>query len=249
MYGKLFEGVFGGSMFGSGPTVFAVWAYVIANGYDSHVELNPKLLAATIGTGIQDIEDAISFLGRPDSDSRNKDHDGRRLIRIEDLGGFQYFIPSWEFYNGLRNEEARREQNRAASKKYRQAVSRRKQPSASVSGCQQNQPPSAPLALALDVDKKTLCVSRTATGFEAFWDVWPASARKVAKAACIKSWLAKGLDSIAPVITANVKAMITTKQWQDGFEPAPLTYLNQRRWEDDANQSALEKKPWAGAVN
>ena len=26
--------------------------------------------------------------------------------------------------------------------------------------------------------------------------------------------------------------MAKTKAWQDGYEPAPLTYLNQDRWED-----------------
>lgn len=81
--------------------------------------------------------------------------------------------------------------------------------------------------------------------FEDFWQSWPGTARKVAKAECRKKWRLRCLDANADQIIAQVKAMKHTKQWQDGFEPAPLTYLNQRRWQDDVPtegtpQSALE---------
>lgn len=93
-------------MVGSGPTVFAVWAYVIANAYDSIVELNPTLLAAILGTTYEDIEKALTFLTSPDPHSRNQEHEGRRLIHRT---AFAYFVPSWEKYDAIRNEEERRE--------------------------------------------------------------------------------------------------------------------------------------------
>jgi uncharacterized protein YdaU (DUF1376 family) len=69
-------------------------------------------------------------------------------------------------------------------------------------------------------------------GFNEFWRTWPNTQRKAAKSECLKRWKVRGLERVAPQITAHVAAMKTSKQWQDGFEPAPLTYLNQRRWED-----------------
>jgi hypothetical protein len=63
--------------------------------------------------------------------------------------------------------------------------------------------------------------------------VWPKSKRKVGKAECEKRWAARGLDAKADAILAHVQALKASRQWKDGFEPAPLTYLNQRRWEDD----------------
>jgi hypothetical protein len=33
-----------------------------------------------------------------------------------------------------------------------------------------------------------------------------------------------------------------TEQWTGGFEPAPLTYINQRRWEDDAGTPAVGRR-------
>lgn len=70
-------------------------------------------------------------------------------------------------------------------------------------------------------------------GFARFWQTWPASGRKVARAECLKRWKAKGLEASADAIVAHVAACKQSKQWLDGYDPAPLTYLNQQRWLDD----------------
>lgn len=85
--------------------------------------------------------------------------------------------------------------------------------------------------------------------FLEFWETWPSSTRKVAKAECQKRWKARRLDSVADQILGHVAAMRQTKQWQDGFEPAPLTYLNQRRWEDGVQADlGPGEQPWEGAL-
>ena len=68
--------------------------------------------------------------------------------------------------------------------------------------------------------------------FESFWSAYPNTPRRVAKAKCAQLWNARKLDAISDEIISHVKAMATTRQWLDGYEPAPLTYLNQQRWED-----------------
>jgi uncharacterized protein YdaU (DUF1376 family) len=83
------------------------------------------------------------------------------------------------------------------------------------------------------ITKKKDSSSTASTPFETFWTTWPASNRKVAKAACEKIWKSRKLDDTAPEIIAHVRAMKQTEQWRDGFEPAPKTYLTQSRWLDD----------------
>ena len=68
--------------------------------------------------------------------------------------------------------------------------------------------------------------------FDDFWEAYPSTRRRVAKAECVKRWKARRLDNVADTIIAHVIAMAKTKAWQDGYEPAPLTYLNQSRWTD-----------------
>jgi hypothetical protein len=96
----------------------------------------------------------------------------------------------------------------------------------------------------------TLSVSRTTKnhhggrddGFDMFWDAYPAGPRKVAKSACSKRWKARNLDREATTIVEHVALMARTQQWRD-FCPAPLTYLNQRRWEDGAPSTRPAQEP------
>ena len=81
-------------------------------------------------------------------------------------------------------------------------------------------------------------------GFGKFWATWPKSDRKVAKAECEKRWRSRGLEADAERIVAHVEAMARSKQWRDGFDPAPLTYLNQRRWEDGVQSTQAWPSDW-----
>jgi len=89
-------------------------------------------------------------------------------------------------------------------------------------------------------NNKTL-MSAEPTWFDQFWDVWPASKRKVGKAACKKKWIARKLDEIGLDIIGHIKVMKETEPWTTGFEPAPLTYLNQSRWEDEMPQTVVRR--------
>lgn len=93
--------------------------------------------------------------------------------------------------------------------------------------------------------EQPLRVASDTTTFGCFWEQWPSSPRKVARSKCAEVWKRRGLDAVADRITAHVAAVKETEQWRTGYEPAPLTYLNQRRWEDDA--SALPDK-FAGGM-
>ncbi len=106
MFGKIFGSVFTGSMYGSGPTVFAVWAYVIATARPPGTcELNPRLLADCIGCSVDDVRKAIEYLCAPDPNSRNPEHEGRRLLHIE---AYTYQVVSWQKYRDMRDDESRR---------------------------------------------------------------------------------------------------------------------------------------------
>ena len=109
-------------MIGCGAIVFAVWGYVIATArldrkVGAQVALNPVLLGAILGESAGDVERAITFLCQPDMKSTSKEEEGRRLIR---LGEFDYRVVNFAKYREMRDEEKRREQNRAAQEKFRE---------------------------------------------------------------------------------------------------------------------------------
>lgn len=92
--------------------------------------------------------------------------------------------------------------------------------------------------------KDSASQTRSASRFAEFWLAWPPGPRKQAKSECEKKWKARGLDSVADLILGHVRVIKQTKQFQE-FTPAPLTYLNQRRWEDGApdHQQAAAQDP------
>ena len=88
----------------------------------------------------------------------------------------------------------------------------------------------------------TISSQATTSRFDEFWSFWPSSKRKVAKSTCEAKWLKLKLDSVADQILANVNALKGSEQWTTGFEPAPLTYINQRRWEDGVVEQSFSRR-------
>ncbi len=103
-------------MVGAGLNVFAVWNYIVTNTHFGVIELNPKLLKAILGGELEEIEDALAYLSKPDPDSRSKDEDGRRIVKE---GQFQYRVVNWLEYQAIKNADDLREYNRVKQAEYR----------------------------------------------------------------------------------------------------------------------------------
>ncbi len=122
MFGKIFESTFYGSMVGAGAHVFAVWSYVISHmkpcsGKKFQVSLNSRVLSAIIGETPERIEQAIEYLSSPDPESRSKEEEGRRLLKV---GEYEYIVVNGERYNRIRSAEELRQKNREAVYRYRE---------------------------------------------------------------------------------------------------------------------------------
>ena len=71
--------------------------------------------------------------------------------------------------------------------------------------------------------------------FDSFWSVWP---KKVKRTPSRKKWVSMKLDKLANEIIKDVEFRVANDvQWKRGYIPDPLTYLNQRRWEDEMIQT------------
>jgi hypothetical protein len=71
-------------------------------------------------------------------------------------------------------------------------------------------------------------------GFARFWQTWPASHRKESKGKCLEAWRKADAELRADLIVAHVDRLKTSPGWTKDngqFIPAPLVYLNNRRWE------------------
>jgi hypothetical protein len=94
-------------------------------------------------------------------------------------------------------------------------------------------------------EKDNIYVVKTTNRFEEFWESYP-NVRKVNKKTCLERWANKNIDAIADEVIGYVKRMKDTQSWKDGFSPAPLTLLNQERWND--GEAPQERKVWEGGI-
>lgn len=82
--------------------------------------------------------------------------------------------------------------------------------------------------------------------FLRFWGAWPKSSRKQAQGKCWSIWRKADLDQCAEAIVSHVDALKVSADWskQGGaFIPAPIVYLNQRRWEGAEAPTAAQDAP------
>lgn len=88
-------------------------------------------------------------------------------------------------------------------------------------------------------------------GFAKFWETWPTNDRKQAKGKCLDAWKKANAERDAALVLAHVSSLKNSAWVKDGgqFVPAPLVYLNQRRWEGaDAGGSTGSGGVLAGAI-
>lgn len=76
----------------------------------------------------------------------------------------------------------------------------------------------------------------TASAFSEFWETWPKGERKVARGECEKKYRRKVTSAVAhATVMAALRQDIASDGWQRGFSPLPATWINQNRWERDAD--------------
>lgn len=247
MYAKLFPELYTGSMVGAGCVVFAVWPYALANcDAEGYVELNPKLLAMVLGASVQEIEQAITFLMRPDPDSRSKTEDGRRVVKE---GQFLYRIVNYAKYREIRDKQDRREYQREWDRENRPSGHKRtSSPTQSDSSPTQSDTvrhsPTGPTKAEVEEDINPPTPLGGVGWFDDFWKTYP---KKVAKAQALKAWKKLQPNSeLAAKIIASVAVYARTDAWtRDGgqYVPHASTFLNQRRWEDEIGRPAATLTP------
>ena len=243
MYGKHFESMYTGSMFGAGFPLFAVWGYVISHAKDGMVELNPKVLAAVFGESDETIEQVLASLCEPDPDSRTPDEDGRKLVQ---MGHFAYRVVNHERYRKLRSEDERREYQREWDRKNRPSGYKRAKSYRKPEKVRPN--PTNPTHTEAEAEAKAVKITALSKIVEEFEvQFWPNVPNKTGKGKACEAYIKARKNISAEVILAGLpkfQAYEEGRSSQNDYRPLlPATWLNQGRWADEVahKETAAEK--------
>lgn len=143
-------------------------------------------------------------------------------------------LPSWEKYQNLETLEKIREQTRQRVAAYREKQ-KQKLP-CNVTG-------NVTVTLRNATEEERDIDNNICSSFDAFWANYP---RKVAKQAALKAYtkLAPNEDLFNTMLTALAR-QIESEEWQRDngrYIPYPATWLNGRRWEDEADEEQPSQK-------
>lgn len=244
MFGKVFASLWEGSMVGQSD-VQLVFVYMLANcDRDGVVDKTHEFIAVVTGIALDRVRAAVVVLESPDPRSRTPDHEGRRILRLDDHRDWGWLIVNRQKYRAMIDEEVRREQNRERVRRSREHY--RALPSVTVT-----------LGNALCAQSETETENRESNTLSASADarrdwleffesnIWPHRPRKgapgpyaseshkaaAARWAKIEPKTPENANRIADALETDVAAMRA-----EGREasrcPHLVTWLNQERWED-----------------
>lgn len=112
MYGKIFESIYDGSLYGEFEAIVVFKAMIVLADESGSLDMSPQSIAGRTSYPIEVIKKGLSVLQKPDPDSRQPAHEGRRIVPLENGRSFGWHIVNYEYYRNLANREAKREADR-----------------------------------------------------------------------------------------------------------------------------------------
>jgi hypothetical protein len=201
-------------------------------------------LANRARVSVDSARTAINTFLSPDPDSRTPVAEGRRIEPID--GGWR--LINHDKYRSLRDEESAKEAKRKyinerrakeraekVDKTVDNSIYSRSQSNA-VERCRDN----AEAEAEKEESKSTpIAVDES---FKAFWQAYP---NKKGKGAAEKAWKKARINGELETILLAIEVQKKSSQWSKDsgqFIPHPSTWLNERRWEDEASAPVVKER-------
>jgi len=228
MYAKLFTSIYQGTLRGNSHGLLVFTNLLAHCDKTGVVDMHPRAIAEEVGLTIEQVRAALDELESSDDESRSPEHDGKRIIRLDEHRSWGWTVVNYCKYRAIRDEEDRREQNRASQERWR---NKHKPQSADVS---QHKPQSAHTEAEADTENTSPNAGAFLGRFDQFWKAYP---RKVGKDAAKKAFMKrKPSEELTRQMLASIAEQKKGEAWRkDGgqYIPNPQTWLNQGRWQDE----------------
>jgi hypothetical protein len=196
------------------------------------IDMTPDAISGRTGIPLDIISKGLELLETPDEYSRTPDQEGRRIERLDDHRPWGWSIVNYMKYLKLVSREDKKRADRERLQNKRAAAKSRE--SKDVAECREVSQGVADVAhidVDVDVDIDIDIKAIDQKGFENFWELYP---KKQGRKQANKAWC-KLSPSDQQSITNHLPSRIAQDtQWQNKqFIPNALTFLNNRRWEDE----------------
>ena len=225
MYGKIFESIYDGSLYGQWEALVTFQQMIVLSDADGTVDIIPRAISARTGIPIDIIEKGIKILESPDPHSRTAGHDGRRIERIDSHRAWGWTIVNHKYYRDMANAQTVRDQTKKRVAKCRADKVTKKDDVTVCNGSNAIQ--------IQDTDIKTLADAVSNKKFDRFWLAYPKKVGKKKSKVAFNRLSEKDKHLILLDLANKFDGMETK------YIPNPLTYLHGERWFDDDSADPL----------
>jgi len=134
MYGKVFESIYDGSLYGQWEAIVTMQQLIVLADADGIIDKTPPAIAGKTSIPLEILEKGLKILSEPDPYSRSPGSNGARIQLLDEQRPWGWFLVNHQKYKDLRTAEDRRKYMRKYMKE------RRKDDSVnnSVNSCKQS---------------------------------------------------------------------------------------------------------------
>jgi hypothetical protein len=238
IYGKIFDSMYDGTLYGQWEAIVTFQQMIVLADADGIVDMTPQAIAARTSIPFEIIKKGLGILEAADPYSRTPGQDGRRIELIDAHRPWGWHIVNHEKYKRMQDSDMVRAQTRERVRRHRAAI-------AEGNGVKRDVTDGNAEKRHTDTDTNTKTLLPPSGAFLRFWTAWPKNDRKQSRGKCWELWMRKDFDQQAATILEHVEGLKVSKDWKreaGRFIPAPLVYLNQRRWEGADAPTAHQEK-------
>lgn len=220
---------------------------------DGVVDMTHQAIARRTNIPLEIVKSSILKLESPDPHSRDQEHEGRRIIRLDEHRDWGWRILNWQKYEMIRANNDMREWNAIRMANYRSKKKGppsppKENPSTPSPTPSPERNPTSRLPVVLQkADPENIpipCPKEILQMIEVFWSAYPKKRNRVDTEHAfseVKAWLF--LPDILKAIEWQKKDEAWTRQGGQ-YIPMPASYLRDMRWLDQptAKAKTLEEK-------
>ncbi len=109
MYGKIFDSMYDSTISANWQAMITFQQMIVLKDQNGVVDMTPPALSRRTGIPLEIIEAGIAYLEAPDPYSRTPDHEGRRIVRIDDSRPWGWIIVNHKLYREMSTRADKRE--------------------------------------------------------------------------------------------------------------------------------------------
>jgi len=120
MYGKIFESIYEGSLYGHFEAIVTFQALIVLADEDGLIDISPQALAGKTSIPEEVIKKGLKVLQQSDPHSRSQAEDGKRLVLLDEGREFGWRIVNYQYYRDLSSRQETREKARERKRRQRE---------------------------------------------------------------------------------------------------------------------------------